>query len=142
MGTEEASDDNHTAEENDDHCLHDNEESTSPIEDTKGKTSSNLPFWKICNPFDMLVGLVTVIMSIFIVLTLEMIALAFYMTAALIYKCTKKSLKPVKVITAPFYAALMIFYFIFALSDSIILLFNVMLTEALSMFGWVLGCLF
>jgi hypothetical protein len=140
--TEEVDDNHHDHNPQYDHEK-ESSSSNEPLTETPSpEPKSTSPFWLVCNPIDMLVGLITIFQAVLIVFVLEVIALAFYFISAFFYKSAKATMEPVKALTAPFYALFMIMYFTFALSDSIILLSNVLVTEIFMMVGWLLGCLF
>eukprot|EP00980_Cylindrotheca_fusiformis_P016039 scaffold4724_cov108-Cylindrotheca_fusiformis.AAC.4 len=88
-----------------------------------------------CNPVDLFCGLLIIFHALLATLIAEGLALAFYIVAAIAYhvaQCFGNS----NPLTGIVYSFCMIFYFAFALADTILLFASVMATELVDLLGW------
>lgn len=94
----------------------------------------------LCSPIDMIGGIFVTCFAIMGVLLCEGVALLIYLVAASLYWIAK-IFDPPNAFTGMFYSFFMIFYFAFALADSIVLLASVLVTECVACAGWLLSVL-
>jgi hypothetical protein len=98
-------------------------------------------FCLVCSPVDVLSGILVGSLALMGVILCEVFALAFfYLPAALAY-CTAQAFSPPNVCTGVPYSFFMIFYFAFALCDSVLLFTSVLLTELVACVGYVTSLL-
>jgi hypothetical protein len=95
----------------------------------------------LCSPVDLFAGILVTFHAILGVLICEILAFAFYLVAALFYWLAKP-FGPPNACTGIFYSFLMIFYYSFAMADSICLLTSVLVTEVVACVGWLVSVCF
>ncbi len=88
----------------------------------------------------MIGGIFVTCFAIMGVLLCEGFALLIYLVAASLYWIAK-IFDPPNAFTGMFYSFFMIFYFAFALADSIVLLASVLVPECVSCAGWLVSAL-
>eukprot|EP00339_Tiarina_fusa_P002696 CAMPEP_0117018602 /NCGR_PEP_ID=MMETSP0472-20121206/14367_1 /TAXON_ID=693140 ORGANISM="Tiarina fusus, Strain LIS" /NCGR_SAMPLE_ID=MMETSP0472 /ASSEMBLY_ACC=CAM_ASM_000603 /LENGTH=298 /DNA_ID=CAMNT_0004723305 /DNA_START=47 /DNA_END=940 /DNA_ORIENTATION=+ len=96
-------------------------------------------FCLLCSPVDLFAGLFVTVFAIFGVVLCEAFALFLcYIPAAIIYHLAR-TMHPPNICTGILYSALMIFYYAFALCDSICLLASVLVTECVAVAGYIVS---
>lgn len=96
-------------------------------------------FCLVCNPVNLFSGFVVATVALVLVLTCEMLAMfVIYLPGALFF-CCAQPFSPPNPCTGIFYSFFMIFYYAFALCDSILLITSVLLTETLACVGYIIS---
>jgi hypothetical protein len=102
-----------------------------------GPTAKQPHFCLLCSPVNLLSGFLVAFLALMLVFTCELTALVVcYLPGALIFHVAQ-AFSPPNVCTGIIYSSFMIFYFAFALCDSILLFVSVLVTEILACVGYI-----
>jgi hypothetical protein len=113
--------------------------SVQPIGNACGTGSANKRphFCLICNPVNLLSEFIVATLALVLVLVCELLAIfVFYIPGAIFFNLARP-FSPPNACTGIFYSFFMIFYFGFALCDSILLIISVLTTEILACIGYI-----
>lgn len=125
----------------------DNQKQVEPIHPQKVETKTS-PFYICCSPIGMLIGCIMCVAAVVNVFVCEIVAFVFYGMAAFVYRSSntfrenedKTIANGLSMIA---YSFLMIFYYSFAMVDSLILVAaSVVITEILAATTWILTIFF
>lgn len=94
-----------------------------------------------CSPIDLVVGISMSFAAILTVVCLEITSTSLYLVSALVYHIARPC-SPPNIFTGLFYSIFMLLYWVFAMTDSILLVVSVFVTELLATTAWILSVCF